>query len=243
MVARGETPPNVRTDIDDRAPDPARPLSAPTQAPLPKPWEAKGRAAAAGIAGTAPSVEHGGELPASSALPITAAGPYSPPAAHSQAFGSYIAADALGGPFDDVAAASATPGAAGAAAEGAGGDFLLGNGVAIPPASPSWRPPLPPPFSVAPAASASHKKAAVADGAPAAGAPAAPSPAAALPAETDAEPELPGHSTAAGGAAGAGALAVAAAAAAGGGAARDSSGASGSAGQAMGPEATAIAAQ
>ncbi|WIA09958.1 hypothetical protein OEZ85_010170 [Tetradesmus obliquus] len=39
MVRAGITPPNVRTDIDDSPPDPARPISAPQLAPRGKPWE------------------------------------------------------------------------------------------------------------------------------------------------------------------------------------------------------------
>ena len=57
-VARGETPPNVRTDIDDRPKDPARPLP-PASAPAPKPWhrtEAPNEDARSGAVGRAGGV-------------------------------------------------------------------------------------------------------------------------------------------------------------------------------------------
>ncbi|GAX73766.1 hypothetical protein CEUSTIGMA_g1217.t1 [Chlamydomonas eustigma] len=39
MVAKGITPPNVRTDINDKPPDPTRAASEPKSTPIPKPWE------------------------------------------------------------------------------------------------------------------------------------------------------------------------------------------------------------
>ena len=39
MVSKGITPPNVRTDINDKPPDPTRVPSEPKTKPLPKPWE------------------------------------------------------------------------------------------------------------------------------------------------------------------------------------------------------------
>ncbi|KAJ9510011.1 hypothetical protein QJQ45_011655 [Haematococcus lacustris] len=45
MVARGQTPANVRTDIIDTPPDPSRALPPSSLAPQPKPWEAKSRSA------------------------------------------------------------------------------------------------------------------------------------------------------------------------------------------------------
>lgn len=45
MVARGQTPPNVRTDIDDAPPDPHRAPSEPRAQPRQKPWERPSTAA------------------------------------------------------------------------------------------------------------------------------------------------------------------------------------------------------
>ena len=42
LLARGETPPNVRADIRDTPPDPAAPLPSPALAPRSKPWERSG---------------------------------------------------------------------------------------------------------------------------------------------------------------------------------------------------------
>ena len=39
MVSKGVTPSNVRSDINDKPPDPTRPPSEPKSKPLPKPWE------------------------------------------------------------------------------------------------------------------------------------------------------------------------------------------------------------
>ena len=47
---RGDTPPNIRSDIDDAPPDPAAPPPLARMQPRPKPWEARAPAAAAAAA-------------------------------------------------------------------------------------------------------------------------------------------------------------------------------------------------
>lgn len=42
MVQAGKTPPNVRTDIDDKPSDPNAPITAGQVAPRPKPWQKRG---------------------------------------------------------------------------------------------------------------------------------------------------------------------------------------------------------
>ncbi|GBF95783.1 hypothetical protein Rsub_08219 [Raphidocelis subcapitata] len=87
MVARGETPPNVRTDIDDAPPDPTRPPTAPQLQPKPKPWEraqpqAQPPAAAAGAGQPwAPASQPWAQQPAPGAGPPQ----YSVPASGSPA--------------------------------------------------------------------------------------------------------------------------------------------------------------
>ena len=72
MVSKGITPPNVRTDINDKPPDPTRALSEPRSKPLLKPWERpSGDAASALASEAAPSAAQWAAL----ALPPAADGP------------------------------------------------------------------------------------------------------------------------------------------------------------------------
>lgn len=52
MLEKGDTPPNIRSDIDDAPPDPTAPPPPPRMQPRPKPWEA--RAPNQGAAAAAP---------------------------------------------------------------------------------------------------------------------------------------------------------------------------------------------
>jgi hypothetical protein len=182
MVAKGVTPPNVRTDIDDSPPDPTKPLPEPRMPARPKPWET--RAAAAAAAGR----PAGGAFPG--ADPAGAAGPHHsarldpgapewvPPAGPSPSAGaahSGVAYDSL-----DPAAAGGTPqlGAGRLAAPQA----PQAPQAYAPPKVSSWRPPPPPMPTISSAAgsSASGSPTAGAGSPPqAAAAPAAPPPASA----------------------------------------------------------------
>ncbi|KAF6257295.1 hypothetical protein COO60DRAFT_1701891 [Scenedesmus sp. NREL 46B-D3] len=63
MVRAGITPANVRSDIDDSPPDPARPISAPQLAARAKPWE---RSSVGSNSGSRPAAYGGGSPPPSS---------------------------------------------------------------------------------------------------------------------------------------------------------------------------------
>mmetsp|Transcript_18884 Transcript_18884/g.40682 ORF Transcript_18884/g.40682 Transcript_18884/m.40682 type:complete len:582 (+) Transcript_18884:92-1837(+) len=55
MVSKGITPPNVRTDINDKPPDPSRPFSEPRIKPMSKPWERDTTATASGSTLSSPA--------------------------------------------------------------------------------------------------------------------------------------------------------------------------------------------
>ncbi|GAB4818706.1 hypothetical protein N2152v2_005752 [Parachlorella kessleri] len=71
MLEKGITPPGIRTDIDDKAPNPEQPPPQPRLKPRPKPWEKKGAAAATGSGGSF-FANGNAESPASSAAPSAA---------------------------------------------------------------------------------------------------------------------------------------------------------------------------
>ena len=71
MLEKGETPPNIRTDIVDEPPDPAAVPSSARMQPRAKPWERSGAPAASSAFPTILPGASGGELPAR-LLPRTA---------------------------------------------------------------------------------------------------------------------------------------------------------------------------
>ena len=60
MLEKGETPSNIRTDINDKPPNPAQPPPSSLLQPRPKPWESAHSPAAA---------TNGGPPPANGGLP------------------------------------------------------------------------------------------------------------------------------------------------------------------------------
>lgn len=204
MVARGQTPPNVRTDIDDSAPNPSRPLSTPSQPPRLKPWEAKPRGSNASSAsitssasrqvGTFPPdlVQRPTDAPLSasstrlgaptqalsSAPPTPYMSPYSgadTPSWHGPSDSPLSGNDSMRGlpdtapqqqqhrapsaqgfgyqpplklPDSTARQDNGATAAPGNASDAAGSSNKAAYALAVPPASSSWRPPLPPTPSV-----------------------------------------------------------------------------------------------
>uniref|UniRef100_A0A7S3VJR5 Peroxisomal membrane protein PEX14-like KPWE domain-containing protein n=1 Tax=Dunaliella tertiolecta TaxID=3047 RepID=A0A7S3VJR5_DUNTE len=92
MVSKGVTPPNVRSDINDKPPDPSRPPSEPRIPPRSKPWES---AAAAAKTSGLPFAPH-----ASSSSPNVHLPPLTPSVTSTPSASPARAANGVGSPLD-----------------------------------------------------------------------------------------------------------------------------------------------
>ncbi len=115
MLERGQTPPGIRADIDDDAPDPRAAPSGARRSPPPKPWERAARSAGARVAASsgAASVAAGGAAAGSAGSPpgggAGAARAGTPDSAGSLSFSGALGSLDGGGGGGSSASATASP--------------------------------------------------------------------------------------------------------------------------------------